>query len=90
MGTLHLSRKSLIPCINDAGYWAERGMYDFMPSKAWYVPFSGEWDVDTHRQLTRKIEAIEQERWPYDQIGVHIERPSDAQYLIITIGCYAT
>ncbi len=90
MGTLHLTRKHQIPVINDCRYWAERGMYDFMPARAWNVPFSGEWNSQAHQRLTQMIQKIEQDRYPHEQIGVHIERPFGLQYLIITIGCYAT
>lgn len=90
MGVIQLSKKVKRSPVVGARYWAERDMYDFMPSVAYDVPVEGDMpDAATIRELTNRIYLSEKDMHLDDVVGVHIE-PHSRGYLTITIGVFAT
>lgn len=91
MGVVKLSQKVKRPPVVGSRYWAERDMYDFMPSVAYDVPFVGALSEkdEVVVKLRNRIADLECDLNPFDQVGVHIE-VYDHGYLTITIGVFAT
>ncbi len=89
MGMIYLSKKVKRSPIVGTTYWADRGMFDFMPSVAYDVPIEGgtpsEQAIEELRTVIHDVESI---RSPGEHIGVHIEVYSN--YLTITIGAFAS
>jgi hypothetical protein len=91
MGKIFLSRKLETEPERDARYWANRGMNDFMASKAWLVPFEGEMKHGTIERFRDQVYEVEDRVAPPEEmIGVHVEWPFEQKYLIVTVGCFAT
>lgn len=89
MGLIKLSQKVRRSPVVGAVYWADRGLYDFMPAVAYDVPVEGgRPSDDIISALRRHIGHIEHDLNPDGMVGVHIEVHDT--YLTITIGSFAT